>query len=103
AALLLLIPSGLFVVAVQNPSTPYWMFCVIAATAGFGGGNFASSMANINFFYPSAKKGAALGLNAAGGNLGVALIQFALPVVVGGAGVFGLVKASDGGLHLERA
>ena len=103
SALLLLIPSGLFIVAVQNPSTPYWMFCVIAATAGFGGGNFASSMANINFFYPSAKKGAALGLNAAGGNLGVALIQFGLPVVVGGAGVFGLVKASDGGLHLERA
>ncbi|MBE7325408.1 MFS transporter [Nocardioides sp. Y6] len=103
SALLLLIPSGLFVWAVQNPTTPYWVFCLIAATAGFGGGNFASSMANINFFYPAAKKGAALGLNAAGGNLGVALIQFGLPVVVGGAGVFGLVKASDGGIHLERA
>ena len=45
--------------------TPYWLFCLIAATAGLGGGNFASSMANINFFYPAAKKGAALGLNAA--------------------------------------
>ncbi len=86
-----------------NPSTPYWAFCLIAATAGLGGGNFASSMANINFFYPSSKKGAALGLNAAGGNLGVALIQFLLPAIVGGAAIFGIVKASDGGIHLERA
>ena len=43
-------------VRVQRPDTPYWMFCLIAATAGLGGGNFASSMANINFFYPAAKK-----------------------------------------------
>ncbi|ROR92447.1 MFS transporter [Nocardioides aurantiacus] len=103
SAALLLVPTIGFAVAVGDPSTPYWVFCLIAATAGFGGGNFASSMANINFFYPTAKKGAALGLNAAGGNLGVSLIQFFLPVVVGGAGIFGLVKASGGGIHLERA
>ena len=78
----------------QHPGTPYWVFCLIAATAGLGGGNFASSMANINFFYPAARKGAALGLNAAGGNLGVALIQLFLPVIVGGAGIFGLVTAA---------
>ncbi|SDT05995.1 MFS transporter, NNP family, nitrate/nitrite transporter [Nocardioides scoriae] len=103
SAAMLLVPTVGFAIAVGNPDTPYWAFCLIAATAGFGGGNFASSMANINFFYPAAKKGAALGLNAAGGNLGVSLIQFFLPVVVGGAGVFGLVKASEGGIHLERA
>lgn len=100
---LLLIPTLGFAYAVTNPSTPYWAFCLIAATAGFGGGNFASSMANINFFYPARLKGSALGLNAAGGNLGVAIIQFALPVIVGGAGIFGLVKASEGGINLERA
>ncbi len=100
---LLLIPTLSFAYFVNQPGTPYWAFCVIAATAGFGGGNFASSMANINFFYPSRLKGAALGLNAAGGNLGVAIIQFFLPVIVGGAGIFGLVKASEGGIHLERA
>ena len=100
---LLLVPTLGFAYAVTQPGTPYWLFCVIAATAGFGGGNFASSMANINFFYPASEKGKALGLNAAGGNLGVALIQFLLPVIVGGAGVFGLVKASAGGIHLERA
>ncbi|WP_435746087.1 MFS transporter [Nocardioides sp. SYSU DS0663] len=100
---LLLVPTLLFAYAVQHPGTPYWLFCLIAATAGLGGGNFASSMANINFFYPAAKKGAALGLNAAGGNIGVALIQLLLPVIVGGAGIFGMVQASEGGIHLERA
>jgi NNP family nitrate/nitrite transporter-like MFS transporter len=103
SAALLLVPTLGFAYAVTDPGTPYWAFCLIAATAGLGGGNFASSMANINFFYPSSKKGAALGLNAAGGNLGVALIQFSLPAIVGGAAIFGLVKAADGGVHLERA
>jgi NNP family nitrate/nitrite transporter-like MFS transporter len=103
SAALLLIPTLSFAYFVNQPGTPYWAFCVIAATAGFGGGNFSSSMANINFFYPSRLKGSALGLNAAGGNLGVSLIQFFLPVIVGGAGIFGLVKASEGGINLERA
>ncbi len=79
------------------------MFIVIAATAGVGGGNFASSMANINFFYPTRLKGTALGLNAAGGNFGVSVIQFFLPIIVGGAGAFGLVKASQSGIDLQRA
>jgi len=103
SALLLLVPTLLFAVAVQHPGTPYWAFVLISATAGVGGGNFASSMANINFFYPAKRKGLALGLNAAGGNIGVAVLQLGLPVVVGGAGLFGLVAASAGGIHLERA
>ncbi len=103
SALLLMVPTLLFAFFVQRPDTPFWVFVVIAATAGVGGGNFASSMASINFFYPADKKGAALGLNAAGGNAGVAVIQFFLPIVVGGAGAFGLVKASQSGLVLERA
>ncbi len=103
SAAMLLIPTVSFAYFVTQPGTPYWAFCLIAATAGFGGGNFASSMANINFFYPARLKGSALGLNAAGGNLGVSIIQFFLPVIVGGAGIFGLVKASEGGIHLERA
>jgi NNP family nitrate/nitrite transporter-like MFS transporter len=103
SALALLVPTAGYAVAVTHPGTPYWTFCVIAAFAGLGGGNFASSMTNINFFYPAARKGTALGLNAAGGNLGVSLIQLLLPVMVGGAGVFGLVNASSGGIHLQRA
>jgi nitrate/nitrite transporter NarK len=103
SATLLVIPTLLFAFFVQRPDTPFWVFIVIAATAGFGGGNFASSMASINFFFPTRAKGTALGLNAAGGNAGVAVIQFFLPIVVGGAGAFGLVKASQGGIVLERA
>ncbi len=61
---------------------------VVAGLAGVGGGNFASSMANISFFYPEREKGRALGLNAAGGNIGTAAIQFAVPIViVAGAGI----------------
>jgi MFS transporter, NNP family, nitrate/nitrite transporter len=39
-------------------------------------------MANISFFYPEGRKGFALGLNAAGGNLGVAVTQLIVPLVV---------------------
>jgi NNP family nitrate/nitrite transporter-like MFS transporter len=103
SALALLVPTAGYAVAVTHTATPYWVFCVIAAFAGVGGGNFASSMTNINFFYPKAKKGTALGLNAAGGNIGVALIQFLLPIMVGGAGAFGLVSARASGIHLQYA
>ncbi|GAA5067246.1 NNP family nitrate/nitrite transporter-like MFS transporter [Thermocatellispora tengchongensis] len=90
SALLLLIPAVLLAVAVSNPDTPYWAFLVIAATAGFGGGNFASSMANITYFYPQSKQGSALGLNAAGGNIGVSSVQLLMPLVITG---FGLAAA----------
>jgi NNP family nitrate/nitrite transporter-like MFS transporter len=82
SALLLLVPVGLLVWAVTDPATPYWMFLIAAATAGLGGGNFASSMANISYFYPEHRKGFALGVNAAGGNLGVAVVQLLVPVMV---------------------
>jgi NNP family nitrate/nitrite transporter-like MFS transporter len=92
SALLLLLPLGLLVACVSNPGTPYWAFLVAAATAGLGGGNFASSMANISYFYPDAKKGAALGINAAGGNIGVSTVQLVVPAVVG-LSVFGAASA----------
>src|SRR5438445_79877 len=75
SALLLLIPSIALVVLVRHPETPFWLMALAASTAGLGGGNFASSMANISFFYPDRKKGFALGLNAAGGNIGVSTVQ----------------------------
>ncbi|MEA2566109.1 MAG: transporter, family, nitrate/nitrite transporter [Actinomycetota bacterium] len=82
SALLLLIPTALLVLMVSHPGTPYWAFLLAAATAGFGGGNFASSMANISYFYPDRRKGVALGLNAAGGNVGVAVAQLVVPIVI---------------------
>src|SRR6478735_304546 len=79
---LLLIPSLLLGVVVGNPDTPFGVMLAVAALAGFGGGNFASSMANITYFFPQKEKGWALGLNAAGGNIGTAVAQYAVPIVV---------------------
>ncbi len=78
----LLIPAFGIGYAVQNPETPYLIFLVLALLCGFGGGNFASSMANISYFFPKAEKGNALAINAGLGNLGVSLMQFLVPVVV---------------------
>jgi MFS transporter, NNP family, nitrate/nitrite transporter len=75
SALLLLIPTLLTWYVMKQPGTSYTTFMVVAAFAGFGGGNFASSMTNINAFYPQRLKGWALGLNAGGGNIGVPVIQ----------------------------
>jgi NNP family nitrate/nitrite transporter-like MFS transporter len=86
---LLLVPTLLLAIVVpsewlaaRDPTTQFWVLLGCAATAGFGGGNFSSSMANISFFYPDHRKGLALGLNAAGGNLGVAVAQLAVPLVI---------------------
>jgi MFS transporter, NNP family, nitrate/nitrite transporter len=89
----LLLPALGIGLAVQNPATPFWVFVVLALSCGFGGGNFASSMANINFFYPKAHKGTALGLNAGIGNLGVSAAQFVIPFVVTASVFQGLVGA----------
>ena len=78
----LLIPAFGIGYAVQNPETPYLIFLVLALLCGFGGGNFASSMANISFFFPKAQKGNALALNAGLGNAGVSVMQFLVPLVI---------------------
>lgn len=75
SALLLLIPTLLTLWVMNNPGMSYTTFMIVAAVAGVGGGNFASSMTNINAFYPQRLKGWALGLNAGGGNIGVPVIQ----------------------------
>ena len=86
----LLVPTIGLGLAVQDPATGYPTFLALALLAGIGGGNFASSMANISFFYPIERKGAALGWNAGLGNLGVGLAQLAVPLVVGAA-LFGAI------------
>ncbi|WP_416151839.1 MFS transporter [Salipaludibacillus sp. HK11] len=78
----LLLPAIGIGFAVQNPSTPFITMAILAALCGFGGGNFASSMANISFFYPKKAKGTALGLNAGIGNLGVSAVQLLAPLVI---------------------
>lgn len=82
STLSLVIPAAGIGLAVQNPDTPYWVFVTLALLCGLGGGNFASSMSNIGFFYPKAEKGNSLALNAGFGNLGVSVMQFAVPLVI---------------------
>jgi MFS transporter, NNP family, nitrate/nitrite transporter len=104
----LLVPAAGIGFAVQNPNTPYWLFLLLALLCGLGGGNFASSMANISFFYPRAKKGHALALNAGLGNLGVSVVQLVVPLVIT-IGIFGALGGDpqnlpDGGrLWLQNA
>ena len=106
----LMVPAIGIGYAVQNPATPYWIFLVLALLCGFGGGNFASSMSNISFFFPKAEKGNALALNAGLGNLGVSVVQFVVPMVIT-AGVFGwlggdpqvVTDAGGGKLWLQNA
>ena len=78
----LLVPAFGIGYAVQNPDTPYLLFVVLALLCGLGGGNFASSMANISFFFPKSEKGNALAINAGLGNLGVSVMQFLVPVAI---------------------
>ena len=104
SALLLFIPTVALAVFVTRPQTPFWLMALVAAAAGLGGGNFASSMANISFFYPDRQKGWALGLNAAGGNIGVSTVQLLTPLLMGSAWV-SLHMATRGasGLYLQNA
>lgn len=85
SALLLLAPTAAAYV-VMEPGTSYTTFLLVAALTGIGGGNFASSMTNINAFFPLHRKGWALGLNAGGGNIGVPVVQLVGLAVIGTAG-----------------
>ena len=69
-----------------EPGRPLWIYLVCAALCGLGGGNFASSMTNINAFFPQRLKGWALGINAGGRNIGVPAVQVVGLLVIAIAG-----------------
>ncbi len=79
---LLMIPAFGTAVGLQNPKTSFEFFMVMAFLSGFGGGNFASSMSNISFFYPKRTQGYALGMNAGLGNFGVTTMQILIPLAM---------------------
>lgn len=79
---LLMVPAVGTGFALLSQDTPLWTFQVLAFLSGFGGGNFASSMSNISFFYPKRTQGLALGLNAGLGNAGVTTMQILIPLVM---------------------
>ena len=79
---LLMIPAAGAGFALQDPETPLWQFQILAFLSGIGGGNFASSMSNISFFFPKKVQGYALGMNAGLGNFGVTTMQILIPLVM---------------------
>jgi NNP family nitrate/nitrite transporter-like MFS transporter len=85
---LLMLPAIGTGLALQDKNTPLWVFQLLAFLSGFGGGNFASSMSNISFFFPKRMQGLALGLNAGLGNAGVTTMQILVPLVMT-FGIFG--------------
>ncbi len=85
---LLILPALGTGIALQNPDSPLWHFQVLALLSGFGGGNFASSMSNMSFFFPKRIQGYSLGLNAGLGNFGVTSMQILVPLVMT-FGIFG--------------
>ena len=85
---LLMIPAVGTGIALQDKTTPLWVFQMLALLSGIGGGNFACSMSNISAFFPKRLQGTALGINAGLGNFGVTTMQILIPLVMT-AGIFG--------------
>ncbi|HMV53437.1 MAG TPA: antiporter [Rhodocyclaceae bacterium] len=77
-------------IALQHKDLPLWVFQLLALWSGVGGGNFASSMSNMNPFFPKRLQGTALGLNAGLGNFGVTATQIFIPLFMT-VGLFGAV------------
>ncbi|HND96433.1 MAG TPA: hypothetical protein PLH49_11765, partial [Chitinophagaceae bacterium] len=83
STLIKLIPCIGLGLAVMNPTTPFWVFMVIAFTAGFGGGDFSSYMPSTSMYFPKRLQGTALGIQAGIGNFGVSVAQFMTPAMLG--------------------
>lgn len=83
STLIKLIPVIGIGMAIMNPGTPFWVFMVLAFTAGFGGGDFSSYMPSTSIFFPKRLQGTALGIQAGIGNFGVSLAQFMTPIMIG--------------------
>lgn len=81
--ILLLVPFIGWAIAVQHPETPYAALILLALFAGIGGGAFAGFMPSTSYFFPKAKSGTALGVQAGVGNFGVSIVQIATPWIVG--------------------
>jgi len=105
STIILILPCIWLSYAIQDTTTSYAIFIVIALLCGLGGANFASSMANISFFFPKSHQGGALGLNGGLGNLGVSVIQLVssliifVPLCIGGPAIL----PNGGQLWLQNA
>ncbi len=80
--------------AVLNPETPFWLFMILALSAGLGGGDFSSYMPSTSMFFPKRLQGTALGIQAGIGNFGVSVVQFVTPWIIGFA-IFGTIAGGS--------
>lgn len=99
---ILMIPMVWLGFAVRDPNTQYHTFVLISLLCGLGGANFASSMANISFFFPKEKQGGALGINGGLGNLGVSVMQMVVPLIVSVSVLGGEAAFQGAALYLEN-
>ncbi len=86
---LLVLPLVGWGLALQNPATPYGVLLFLGALVGIGGGAFSGFMPSTSYFFPRAKQGTALGLQAGIGNFGVSIVQFVTPWIIGFAVIGG--------------
>ncbi len=77
----------------DNPGTSFMTFFIIFLLCGFGGGDFSSYMPSSSLFFPKRLQGTAMGIQAGVGNLGVSLVQFVTPWIVGFA-AFGALSGA---------
>ncbi|MCG8603648.1 antiporter [bacterium] len=104
---LLMIPAAGTAIGLRDPNTSFEFFMVMALLSGLGGGNFASSMSNISFFYPKRTQGYALGMNAGLGNFGVTTMQILIPLamtfpMLGALSGDALILSSSSGTIFKR-
>jgi NNP family nitrate/nitrite transporter-like MFS transporter len=95
STLSLLLPLLGWFYAVQDPGTPYWVVLGLAFLAGLGGGNFSSFMPSTSLFFPKRLQGTALAIQAGIGNLGVSIVQFVTPWIIGFALLGGVAFMGD--------
>ncbi len=95
STLIKLIPCVGIGLAVMNPSTPFWVFMLLAFLSGFGGGDFSSFMPSTSLFFPKRLQGTALGIQAGLGNFGVSITQFVTPWIIGFAAFGAMGGASQ--------
>jgi len=91
ATLLKLIPMIWLGFAIQDTTTSFATFMVIAFLCGMGGGDFSSYMPSTSLFFPKRLQGTAMGIQAGIGNFGVSLTQFVTPWIISFAALGAIV------------
>ena len=88
-----LIPMVWLGFAIQDNTTSFNTFMIIAFLCGMGGGDFSSYMPSSSLFFPKRLQGTAMGIQAGIGNFGVSLTQFITPWIIGFAALGAVVGA----------